>query len=297
MNRVSVYFAMSLLVCLFAFAATAQAGGFGLFEWGNAALGQGTAFYATGDDPSVVAYNPAQMTRLKGTQVYGGATAITLNSDVVRNGNTNAIKNQTIPVPHAYITHQVNDNLYLGFGTFTRFGLGTKYEDHFGGQASLREALLESFSFNPTIAYKVNDNLSVAAGVEIIKGSFYIERCANIAIPNSEALIDVSGTSFAGNFGVLYDFNDMVSIAFAYRSPVHFVGTGDLEISGGTPIDGKYDAELRADFPSSWTLGLGFKPIENLTIEVDAIFTEWEHFDSLEFDYTGFPMGDSEEEF
>lgn len=295
MKRVSVYIAMCLIACMFAFTATAQAGGFNLFEWGNAALGRGTAFYATGDDPSVVAYNPAQISRLKGTQVYGGVTLVTPASDVVVNGSRDAIKNQTFPVPHAYFTHQVNDDFYIGFGAFTRFGLGTKYEDHFTAQTSLREAMLESYSFNPTVAYKVTDDFTVAVGFELIKGSFLIKKCASGAFSNSESLIDVSGTSMAGNLGLLYEFNDMFSVGFSYRSPANFVADGDTEISGLPAGNGSYKTELRADFPSSWSLGLGFVPIEDLTIEFDAIYTEWEHFDAIEFDFTG--LSDTTEDF
>lgn len=281
MKRASVIFVCSLLVCLFASASLVHAGGFGLFEWGNGALGQGTAFYATGDDASVVAYNPAQMTRLEGTHVYGGVTAISPKTDVYIDGSKNSTATQIFPVPHAFITHQVNDKLWIGFGEFTRFGLGTKYEDQWSGSELLREAKLESFSFNPSIAYKVNDNLSIAGGVEVIKGSFSLTKEHSHVAFQNPVNIDLTGTALSGNLGVLYEFDDDLSLGFSYRAPVHFTGDGDAEVDGV----GKTDAELEANFPSQYSLGLGYSPIEDLTFEFDVIFTRWELFERMEFEF------------
>jgi len=279
MKRASVVFVCSLLVCLLASASLVHAGGFGLFEWGNAALGQGTAFYATGDDPSVVAYNPAQMTRLEGTQVYGGVTAISPRTDAVVNGSEHSLDAQVFPVPHAYITHQVNDKLWVGFGEFTRFGLGTKYEDNWVGQTLLREAELASYSFNPTVAYKLTDALSIAGGLEVIRGTFSVRKAHPLGAP---VKIDVAGTSLTGNLGLLYEFNDDVSLGFSYRAPVHFSGKGHAEVGGLVP---RNNTTLEANFPSQYSLGLGYSPFENLTLEFDVIFTRWELFDKMEFDF------------
>ncbi|MBG0789192.1 MAG: transporter [Desulfovibrionaceae bacterium] len=281
MKRASVYFVMSLLFSMFAVAATAQASGFGLFEWGNAALGQGTAFYANGDDPSVVAYNPAQMTRLEGTQVYGGITAISPYSKVKVDGSGSATSVQVFAVPHAYVTHQVNDKLFIGMGEFTRFGLGTKFEDYWAGQTLLREARLESFSFNPSVAYKVTDNFSVAAGIEAIKGTFYVTKAYALA-GGAPLNVDVEGTSLTGNIGLLYDFNDMFSVGFSYRAPVSFTGDGDAEVDGILP---KTSATVEATFPDQYSLGFGYRPLDDLSIEFDLVFTRWELFDSMEFDF------------
>ena len=272
---------MSLLVCLFAFAASVQAGGFGLFEWGNAALGQGTAFYANGDDPSVVAYNPAQMTRLKGTQVYAGVTAISPYSKIKVDGSENATSLQVFTVPHAYVTHQVNDKLFIGVGEFTRFGLGTKYEDYGAASTLLREAKLGSFSFNPNIAYKVTDDLSLAVGIEAIKGSFSVTK-AYAPAGGAPFNVDVEGTSVTGNLGLLYDFSDNLSLGFSYRAPVSFSGTGDAEVEGILP---KTTANVEAQFPSQYSLGIGFNPIEDLSLEFDVIYTRWELFDKMVFDF------------
>ena len=297
MKRASVFFFCSFFICLLVSAASVQAGGFALYEWGNRALGMGTATYATGNDASVVAYNPAQMTRLKGTNVYAGVTAVSPNADVYIDGEGTSLSSQIFPVPHGFVTHQLNDDWYIGFGAYTRFGLGTKYDEDWPGSTLFKEALLESVSFTPTVAYKVTDKLSVAASIEFIKGSFKVRRSFPGA-PGRLSTIktDVSGNALSGNLGLMYEFNDMFTASFMYRAPVHFSGTGGASTSGVIP-NTNTSAEMRADFPSSYTLGLGVKPMENLTLEFDVIMTEWDHFDRIEFDFGPGILPDTDEYF
>ncbi|AMK11362.1 OmpP1/FadL family transporter [Pseudodesulfovibrio indicus] len=298
MKRASAFFVFSFLVCLLATTSMVHAGGFALYEWGNRALGMGTANYATGNDASVVAYNPAQMTRLEGTNVYAGVTAISPSSDVYINGNKNQTQNQVFPVPHGYVTHQLNDDWTLGVGVFTRFGLGTDYNNDWAGSTLLKDALLETFSLNPSAAYKVNDDLSIGGGIEIIKGSFIVRKDLPAAFGSGGLKTDVSGTSVAFNLGLLYDINDMLSLGVSYRSPVHFEGEGSAQVTGnGFGLNADGNCKMTADFPASYNLGLGFTPIEDLTIEFDVVYTQWEQFDRIEFDFSGFTLPDKSEDF
>lgn len=299
MKRASAFFVFGFLICMLATASVVHAGGFALYEWGNRALGMGTANYATGNDASVVAYNPAQMTKLEGTNVYAGVTAISPSSDVYINGNKNQTQSQVFPVPHGYVTHQLNDDWSLGVGVFTRFGLGTDYNNDWAGSTLLKDALLETFSLNPSVAYKVNDNLSVAGGVEIIKGSFVLRKDVSPFAGGGGFKTDVDATSLAFNLGMLYDVNDMLSVGLTYRSPVHFEGEGSAELKGSAvpAMNVTGGSKMTADFPASYTLGLGFKPIEDLTIEFDVVYTQWEQFDRIEFDFSGFSLPDTEEDF
>ncbi|XXJ20271.1 OmpP1/FadL family transporter [Desulfovibrio caledoniensis] len=299
MKRASACFVFSFLVCLLATASVVQAGGFALYEWGNRALGMGTANYATGNDASVVAYNPALMTKLEGTtNVYGGVTAVSPSSDVYINGQKNQTQNQVFGVPHGFVTHKINDDWSLGVGVFTRFGLGTDYNSTWPGATLIKDALLETFSMNPTVAYKVNDKLSVAGGIEIIKGSFTVRKDLSPTIGGGNVVTDVDDTALAFNLALAYDVNDMLTVGLTYRSPVHFVGRGSVEVSNaGGVANGKGDATMTADFPASYTVGLGLKPMDDLTFEFDVVYTQWEQFDRIEFDFTNSGLPDSNEDF
>nr|WP_321257820.1 outer membrane protein transport protein [uncultured Pseudodesulfovibrio sp.] len=296
MKRASAIFFCSFVLCILASAVTVHAGGFALYEWGNRALGMGTANYATGNDASVIAYNPSQMTKLEGTNVYAGAAVINPMSDVYIDGDKSTTSSVNHVVPHAYITHQVNDDLYIGLGEYTRFGLGTKYDDEWAGATLLQEALLETYSLTPTVAYKVTDDLALSGGVEFIKGGFMIKKM--LLGGGDKFKVDVDSAALAFNLSMLYDITDDLNFGFIYRSPVHFVGKGKATYHNGAgALVSSGNATLTADFPASYTAGLGYSPIENLTFEFDIVYTQWEQFDRIEFDFDGFALPDTEEDF
>ena len=301
MKRASILVFCSIFVAILATAPAVQAGGFGLFEWGNKAISMGTANYAVGDDASVLAYNPALMTQFDEIQVLAGVAAIAPSSDVniktpggIGTAGDYATKPQTFMVPHAYYVHPATDKVTLGVGAFTRFGLGTEFEDNWGGRTMIQEILLESVSIQPTMAVKATDDLSLAAGVEIMKGSMYLKKAAGAAAAQTVA-INVDGVSVGGVLGVDYKFNEEWNVGFTYRTPVNFTGGGSVDGSGAGL--GKGDATVSAVFPSSYTVGLGYNPMDDLTLEFSVVHTRWELFDYMSFDYENIALNDNDDPF
>jgi len=299
MKRASVLL-FCLLFCLMA--TTAFAGGFALFEWGNRSVAMGTSTYATGNDASVLAYNPALMTQFDTTQILVGAAAIAPSTDVTitsagASGSTGdfSTTDQTFMVPHAYLVHPYSDKVAFGVGVFTRFGLGTKYGSDWGGKTMLQEILLESFSFQPTAAFQVSDNLSIGVGAEIMKGSMVLKKAIPNAMGAGNSTIDVEGYSAGAVAAAHYRFDENWSLGFTYRSPVEFTGSGDFSTEDNNFI-GDTDATVSATFPSSFALGLGYEDKGNWSIESSVVYTRWEEFDYMSFDF-GNDALDSEEEF
>lgn len=287
MKRASVLVYCSLFICLLA--SNAQAGGFALYEWGSRAVGMGTANIATGTDASVVAYNPALMTRFDDAQVMTGVAAISPQTDVniTDNGTgtgavgSNTTESQTFMVPHAYYVQPLTDRVTAGVGVFTRYGLGMRYDDDWGGRFMLQEIYLESYSMNPSLAFKVNDNFSFAFGVEVMQGAMRLERAIPPGFGGSTATIDVEGTSVGGNIALDYKFNDEWNLGFQYRTPTDFAGYGDVS----NVALGEGHVKVSATFPSSYNLGLGYRPNEDLTVEFSVIHTRWEYFDKMKYNY------------
>ena len=109
---------------------TAFAAGFQLTE--QSSLGAGRAYAGAGivgDALSAVHYNPAGMTLLDGTRFQAGGVWIGLNADFKGNNGESEngrLKGQMIPA--GYVTHQVNDKVWLGFAMTVPFGMGTEYD-------------------------------------------------------------------------------------------------------------------------------------------------------------------------
>jgi len=177
------FFAFCLL--LGAAASSASAAGFALYEWsarGNALAG---TLVGRADDPSAVAFNPAGMTQLEGTQVAVGASFAHPMCDVkTTNAGVTTItgnKDDLFTIPHLFITQQINEKWTVGFGEFSRFGLGFGYDDTWPGAFNVYQATINSFSLNPNLAYKVSDRLSVALGVEYVYVDMEISKRFNPA--------------------------------------------------------------------------------------------------------------------
>ena len=126
---------------------SAYAAGFQLTE--QSSLGLGRAYAGAGivgDDLSAVFYNAAGMTLLPGTQIQAGSVFIEVdapfsgtgvNAGMSENGR---LKGQAIPA--GYITHQVNDQLWLGLGMTVPYGMGTEYGAIWGNADKGNQSIL-----------------------------------------------------------------------------------------------------------------------------------------------------------
>jgi long-chain fatty acid transport protein len=98
-----------LVLGLFAatFANRADAAGFGIYEWSARGNALGGAMIARADDPSAVAFNPAGMVQLEGTQMMVGFTAISPTADLLNEldptplGQVTSVASTWFP-PHLY---------------------------------------------------------------------------------------------------------------------------------------------------------------------------------------------------
>lgn len=237
----------------------------------------GTTGYAIAGDASVIATNPALMTKLEGSHALAGAVFISPQSTVVVDGHKNKTKANIYTVPHAYYTRQSesNENVWLGVGMFTRFGLGTHYDDNWNGKAALQYVDLTSVSLNPNIAFKFSDQLSVAGGVEILRGG--IKQKSN---PGVNVSADTIGYAIGGNLGVHYQIDDQWSAGLTWRSSMDMQTEGKAQQGAASTSTGQ---NIWANLPSSFVLGVGYQPTENWSWEFDIVHTRWEDFDTMSY--------------
>lgn len=289
-------------------ASRAHAEGFAIME--NSARGMGLAggLIARGGDPSSLAYNPAAMTLLEGTQMqanlavsqfyWGVDTRDAAGNDT---GNYHSA-HQTWPIPSFYVTHQINDKFWFGLASYTRFGLGVKYPNEWPGGYNLQSVQLITNSLNPSVAYKFNDHLSLAVGVEMMTASMQMRKNLNqnATLAGASRMFGLGepgdlnlnghGVSFGGNVALHMRFNDQWSMGLTYRAPM------SLKVSGKTRYDNQLgktplgalspqiqmlqNSRLRGTLhlPDSIGFGVAYKPVENLSFEADAVYTLWSRF-------------------
>ena len=275
----------TLVVLLpFVFSSTAYGAGFALYEYSAKGTAMGGATVANGAEAASLANNPALITELEGTQLQVGATVVVADATTTVNGDSRSLDRNLIPVPNFYITHKWSDDISLGLGGFTRFGLGGEYQDYLGwaGSAYAYKMNLETFSFTPTIAIKANEEFSMAMGLEAMIIGFSQEYIQSSIAP---VKLSGSGVNWGGNFSFLYkpEWAEKWALGAMYRTKVK----ADLKgrISTVLPISG--DVLGSIVLPDSITAGLSFKPTDKWTMEAGIVGTFWSSYDQILIQYVG----------
>ena len=219
---------------------TALAAGFQLTE--QSSLGLGRAYAGAGivgDDLSAVHYNPAGMTLLEGTRFQAGTTWIALNADY--NGKDGSSENGRLKgqmIPAGYVTHQVNDKIWLGFAMTVPFGMGTEYDKNWAENQRGTDAKIYTFDMNPNIAWKVNDFLSLGAGISVQ----YAKAELGMGLKESRMYLGhgkIEGDSWdwGYNLGIMISPTDKLRFGLAYRSSIEHDAEGTFKFSDGQKIN------------------------------------------------------------
>ena len=297
----------AVLLLLLLCASTAQAEGFYLMDWSARGMGLAGGMVGRANDASAIAYNAAGITQLPGTTFLVGGATVTPQCSVegtFRDGSTHttSLTNSTWLMGHGYASHQLNDNVWLGFGMFSRFGTGVTFASNWFGRYSMYDVGMQTLSMVPTVAYKFNDNFSMSLGVDIMYTSLYLGQRAALLSPygnlgDADMRIDASGVGVGAHVGLHYKFNEQWAVGLAYKSQIKMHVTGNSDLTpwdtaqtghpAFNPVFGQYHKQMDAGvsgtvmLPDNLALGVTWKPLPNLSFEVGTIYTRWSSYNAL----------------
>ena len=263
-------------------ASDAQAGSFGLRE--QSATGQGLSFAgaaAGGAGLGSMFWNPAAMTDYKGIQVEGTISGIfpfakltTDSTSSLSTGKTSGDIAQDVALPATYGTWQVGKDVWLGLSVNAPFGLATKYDPTWGtGLRYGTTTRATSMEVTPSLAYQINDQLSVGVGVRVM--SFKAIYKSFISRPGG---LEGDGTGIGASAGLTYKPDNKTEIGIGYRSTVQQDLTGSFthpnasfpySVYTNTPI------KLRVMLPDSVTVGVKRKLTDQWTVLAGYEWTNW----------------------
>ena len=216
---------------------SAFATGFLLSEQSAIGVGRGYAGSGVaGDDISSVFFNPAGMTLNPGTSVQ--ASTVWVRCDFPFRGDDGSRENSRLKgqaIPAGFITHQVNDRLWVGLGMTVPFGLGTDTANDWKYNFKGTRGYVFTIDINPAFAYKVNDYVSVGGGVSaqyakaILGFNVPVNAPAYTVGPHTRLKVD--GWDYSYNLGVMVKPTENLRLGLSYRSAI------DYKISGKYKID------------------------------------------------------------
>jgi long-chain fatty acid transport protein len=281
------------LLALFLGSGPASGSGFALFEMGARASALGGAMVGRADDPSALFFNPAGITQLPGLQTMAGFTAIMpaveIDTHLGPLTQANHMRGTTFFPPHLYGTYQLSPRVWLGMGIFAPFGLGVEFSPTWPGRSNNIKTAISSMALNPTIAVKVNNQISLAAGLDLMYFNFYMRRA--LPLP----LLGFQDTSLKGdswgvgfNAGVHFKPADFLAVGVSYRSQVKQTVGADAQFAPATFLNS--GATGSVILPDMILAGVMIKPIPRLSLEVGFIWTHWGLFRQLDFRFNN-PLG------
>jgi long-chain fatty acid transport protein len=323
-NRYTALWAASLTAAvLAALAPAASASNFQLTEQSVTSLGRAHAGgAAAAEDSSSIWYNPAGLTELSDTEIMGGYSLIRFGADFTKTSATDAI-GQPLSGGEGgsvgklggpafiYYAQPLSHGLTFGFGVNTPFGLATKYDDDSIFRYQAIYSSVAVINYNPSLAWKVNDQLSLGFGIDyqtmsvkltndvdygaICDGKLNPVTCTSLGLApqNNDGFFsaDASGHGWGWNIGALFKINDKNRVGFSYRSKINH------DLSGGgsfTNVPAAFstqpqfqDQSVSAAFasPATWSLSWAGQLDDHWTLFADWSRTMWSSFDNLTINF------------
>jgi long-chain fatty acid transport protein len=207
----------------------AIAAGLELYETGAPDLGTASAGRAAmAEDASTAAANPAGMTLLQRSQLLGASGALlpSTNFDVApqttTSGGGGGNAGVFTPLGSFFYVYKWSQRVRLGVAVFSDYGLGGNYGKEWVGRYYDTEESLITGKINPSIAYEVNEWLSVGAGFSFGIGRLTFQSKINNPDPrvgDGGLSLESWDEAFGGNVGVLLTPIPKLRIGLTYQSP------------------------------------------------------------------------------
>lgn len=233
-------------VALVAAASVAHAAGFQLREQSSEGIGNSFAGSAAkAYNASTIWYNPAGMMLLNGNQIASSTTYImpqarfSGTSSIGGPNGGDAIDDAAIGALYGF--WDFSKDVKFGVAVTTPFGLRTKYPTNWAGRVFGIESSITNIQVNPSVAYRVNSNLSIGAGLDF---SYLGATLSNFAGALGVGTMTGDALGYGYNVGLLYEFSPMTRVGLTYRSAIHHTLKGDVSFSLSPAASGDIDAAM-----------------------------------------------------
>ncbi len=279
-----------LCVALFTATGSVYAGGLGLTVQSGSGGGNAATGHAMVEDASAMYYNPALLMSIPDQQINGGIALVNTDISVKNAGSTipsaaagfpvigenSAEPGGLSPMPNFfYRSTDLPNSLVYGIGVSAPFGVNTTYDDDSFTRYEATESSLKTLNINPAIAWQVNKQLDIGAGLNLQVGQAVLAQaldsylvCQQLAAASSQITPATCGTlgltapsnvatdsavsieadaiGYGFNAGIAYRPTDKTTFSLGLRSAVTLEFEGDADFTHSSNLDALGDATLTA---------------------------------------------------
>jgi len=256
---------------------------------------------AAADSAATAGNNPAGASRFSEPATKVELTVLQSESEwegSLGEGPSTTSSDSTTFLPSGSIIRPINDEFTFAFTV-----LGFGYSDDFGdwpGQYFIESYDSLSISAYPSIAYRVNDQWSVAASLALTYASFTQERAvSNILDPGFEdgsSELDTDGLDVGFGLSTLYEFSDRTRLGLVYNSEIDPTQEGKAKFRGLGPNTENAlaqsgflgaDVEVKSTTPQSIVAGLYHEFPNDHALVFDAAWLDVSNFELSEYYFDG----------
>lgn len=282
---------VSLLVLLLVAggSASAVAGGLYLNEFATPSMGAaGAGAEAVANDASTnfAFHNPAGMTRLDGHQMQLGAgvlvgdTKFNTDSDTPFAGGNGGDQAGLAPLIGSHGVFSATDDLKFGMSVFSLSGASLDPNNGWSGRYELQEIDLLTVTANPSVAYRVNNWLSLGAGLTVMYADLTYQLAAPPGGPG-QVKVDGNDWAYGYNFGALLELSPQTRVGVTYVSKVEPDFSGDLKIRLGGGPGFSTNSNVEFTFPQLVRVGAYHELNDQWALLGTVGWEDWSNFDDV----------------
>ena len=256
-------------------------------------IGRGGTNIAQADNGAILYDNPAAAVNIE------GSTLIDIGVDMLicdfHYSGARATANEAgnlFPLPQISMIKKSRDGrMAYGLGLFVPAGFSETYDMQ--GPAALggvhRYKSLGSLAkILPTLAYKLNNRLSIGATLGVAVSHDELEGPYRIQSPGPfqgvATLMDMqaTGAAMCWSLGLQYELSESTTLGLTYQSESRFKADGNTSVNVPGYGMTAYDSQLHITWPRSLGLGIRHEICPCRTVSADLIWFNWSNaFDSL----------------
>ncbi len=261
-------------------------------------------------------YNPAGLSFMNSRFDFSFGASAVMATVYYENGADKANTNNPTSTPMFFqAAYKISDKLAAGISVTNPYGSSLEWGDAWYGAELVQNISLQSFNVQPTLSYRVNEKLSVGAGLMINFGNVSIAKqliaenmlTSSVGMEHGAVSLNLDGKAdaqFGFNLGVMYDFSERFTMGLSYRSKVQLeVSEGDVSYAYGEGAEAvlgaiasltgssvlpTYDESTFSaamPMPANLTLGAAYKLNSRLMLSADLQTVFWSSYEQLDIKF------------
>jgi long-chain fatty acid transport protein len=191
--------------------------------------------------------------------------------------------------PHNAFVLPLSDRIAVGLAVTAPFSFTSDYDPNGWQRYSAIRSRLLTLDFQPSVAVKATDWLSLGAALNIQYSDAWLSNALpNLTPGSADARLRLTGNGWDWGWsaGVQLRPSERVAIGLAYKSAVDHKLEGPVEISGlqGPLAVRNLQSKTVARFTTPWQLIVGGRigVTKGLTLNAQAVHFGWSKFDRIE---------------